>query len=143
MATQKITPAPLTRPLHVIADEIGRDWPRVLDAGIESGFGRIGQHPANPYWSAMRTLSTLDDSVGWDDARRIVLTFLSNAGQWKGETARRVKDELRAALLHHDIERHEPSDLPPAGPSRTAARRAANRQRQAYDPLLNPRGTRF
>jgi hypothetical protein len=46
----------------------------------------------------MLSLSTIGDSYGCDDARGIVLYFLSNARTWKGETARRVKAELNAIL---------------------------------------------
>ena len=71
------------RPLHVIADEVIRDWRKPY-------FGAV------PYLGAMRFLHTMRDDYGADDARSIVLYFLANAGTWRGDTARRVKAELKA-----------------------------------------------
>jgi hypothetical protein len=75
----------MARPLHEIAREVKREWTPVY-------FGAV------PYLDAMLSLSTIGDSYGCDDARGIVLYFLSNARTWKGETARRVKAELNAIL---------------------------------------------
>lgn len=73
------------RPLHVIAEEIIRDWRKPY-------FGAV------PYLGAMRFLHTMRDAYGADDARSIVVYFIANSATWKGETARRVKAELRAML---------------------------------------------
>lgn len=72
-----------TRPIYEIAAEIRRDWAKPY-------FGAV------PYLDAMRSLSSVEDSYFYDDARTVILYFLSNAGTWKGETARRVKAELKA-----------------------------------------------
>jgi hypothetical protein len=77
------------RPLYDIADEISRDW-RKQGKGIS--------YAAKPYLDAMGSLRSLDDKYGEDDARGIVHYFLSNASQWKGDTAKRVKAELRGML---------------------------------------------
>lgn len=69
------------RPLHEIANEINSDWKQVNFA-------------AKPYLSAMFGLDKITDRYGADSAKMIVNYFLSNAGQWKGEVARRVKAEL-------------------------------------------------
>lgn len=53
---------------------------------------------AEPYRSAMASLTSLSESYGSDTARSIVLYFLSNTANWRGETARRIKAELRAML---------------------------------------------
>jgi hypothetical protein len=71
------------RPIHAIADEIIRDWKKPY-------FGAV------PYLGAMRFLHTIEDSYGYDDARTVILYFMSNATTWRGETARRVKAELKA-----------------------------------------------
>ena len=71
------------RPIHAIADEIIRDWKKPY-------FGAV------PYLGAMRFLHTIDDAYGYDDARTVILYFMSNATTWRGETARRVKAELKA-----------------------------------------------
>lgn len=73
------------RSLSTIAAEIRADWKNVY-------FGAV------PYLQAMRSLDSIGDVYGYDDARSIVLYFLSNATTWKGETARRIKAELKAML---------------------------------------------
>lgn len=75
----------MTRTLNQIALEISRDWKAPY-------FGAV------PYIRAMGSLSHMGDSYGLDSARGIVSYFLANAGTWRGETARRVKAELKAML---------------------------------------------
>lgn len=72
-----------TRPLYQIASEIRRDWTKV-------------NYAAKPYLEAMGGMSSAQDSYGWDSGREIVLRFLCNAGTWRGETAKRIKAELKA-----------------------------------------------
>lgn len=74
-----------TRPLHEIAAEIRADWKNVW-------FG------AEPYLATMATLDSIKDNYGYDTGDDIVLYFLSNAKTWRGETARRVKAELKGML---------------------------------------------
>lgn len=71
------------RPLHEIAREIKRDWKNVY-------FGAV------PYLNAMATMDSIDGVYGFDSAKSIVLYFLSNASSWRGETAKRIKAELKA-----------------------------------------------
>lgn len=73
------------RPISVIAAEISASWKNVNYAAV-------------PYLSAMRSLNTIDDNYGYDDAKGIVLYFLSNAGSWRGDDARRIKAELKALV---------------------------------------------
>lgn len=73
------------RPVYVIANEIRNDWTRPY-------FGAI------PYLNAMLTLNTMRDRYGLDPADDIVRYFLSNAKTWRGETAKRIKAELKAML---------------------------------------------
>jgi len=73
------------RSLSDIAYEIRRLWRPVY-------FGAV------PYLYAMSRLNDIGDKYGFDDARSIVLYFLSNARTWKGEHARRIKAELNAML---------------------------------------------
>lgn len=73
------------RPVYEIADEITRLWKNVNFA-------------AAPYLKAMRNISSVADTYGADDGRDIVLYFLSNADTWKGPEAKRLKDELKAAM---------------------------------------------
>ena len=73
------------RPLYTIAQEIREDWTSVY-------FGAV------PYLDALLRLDQITDRYYEDDAEDIVLYFLSNATTWRGETARRVKAELKAIL---------------------------------------------
>ena len=82
MATKKIQKVQ-NRPLYEIAREIKNDWKNVY-------FG------AKPYLDAMATLTSIDDNYMFDSAKTIVLYFLGNAGSWRGETAKRIKAELKA-----------------------------------------------
>ena len=70
------------RPLYEIANEIKKDWKNVY-------FGAV------PYLNAMETLSNINDNYGYDTGKSIVLYFLSNATTWRGDTAKRIKKELK------------------------------------------------
>jgi hypothetical protein len=50
---------------------------------------------AKPYLSAMLSLDSIDDKYGLDDARNIILYFLSNAKTFRGEKAKALKLELK------------------------------------------------
>ena len=73
------------RPLYVIAHEIRSDWKNVF-------FG------AEPYLGAMEQIGSIDEMFYADTARSVVVYFLSNATNWRGEVARRVKKELQEML---------------------------------------------
>ena len=73
------------RPLNEIAREIGDDWKKPHFAAV-------------PYLNALAGMHSIHDRFGYDDARGIVLYFLSNAGLWRGPVAKRIKAELKAAL---------------------------------------------
>lgn len=76
----------MTRQLYEIAREIQDDWrPKVNYAAV-------------PYLEAMHELGDITDMFYGDSAKSVVLYFLSNAQTWRGETARRVKAELKAML---------------------------------------------
>lgn len=77
------------RTLNAIAQEVLAD---------QTNWGKTSLIYAKPYLNAMLSLQTLRDTYGADDARSIVLYFLSNASGWRGETARRVKAELKEML---------------------------------------------
>jgi len=78
------------RSLSVIARDICRDWTRV-------------NYAAKPYLCAMQTMGDIRESYGYDSGESIVLYFLSNATSWKGETARRIKAELKAMASNKPI----------------------------------------
>ena len=72
----------MPRPISQIADEIIKDWKKPY-------FG------ARPSLAAMRYLSGPNDMFGADSAQSVLVYFLSNSTGWRGDTARRVKKELK------------------------------------------------
>ena len=76
------------RPLYEIAQEIRKDWKATSKNGIYFG--------AVPYLDAMSSLDKPTDKYGYDSGKSIILYFLANASTWKGDTAKRVKAELKA-----------------------------------------------
>ncbi len=73
------------REIHDIASEIYKDWKKPY-------FGAV------PYLRAMLELRTVQDNYGLDSGQSIVTYFLANAMTWRGETARRVKKELKGMI---------------------------------------------
>lgn len=71
------------RPIYEIAREIRKDWKQPY-------FGAV------PYIDAMLTLNSIHDNYIFDSGKSVVLYFLANANTWRGDTARRVKAELKA-----------------------------------------------
>jgi hypothetical protein len=75
----------MERTLNQIAKEIRMNWTKV-------------NYGAEPYLSAMSSLNSIHDKYYMDDAKTIVLYFLSNAGAWKGDKAKEIKNELKQML---------------------------------------------
>lgn len=71
------------RPLYVIARDIYKSWPKV-------------NYAAKPYLEAMTELTSIEDKYGYDNARSIVLYFLSNASSFRGDQAKALKLELKS-----------------------------------------------
>lgn len=71
------------RPLHEIARDIRRSWPKVNYAAV-------------PYLDALDTLDSITDSYYEDSAKSIVAYLLSNMTTFRGPDAQRIKTELRA-----------------------------------------------
>ena len=74
-----------TRSLNTIASEIRNDWKKPY-------FGAV------PYLDAMQSLNSINDNYGMDSAKSTVIYFLSNATTWRGETAKRIKAELKEMI---------------------------------------------
>lgn len=74
-----------TRSLREIAKDIYNTWQPV-------------NYAARPYVDAMLYLDTMSSTFGHDDAKGIVLRFLSNASTWRGADARRIKAELKSIM---------------------------------------------
>lgn len=77
----------MPRPLYVIAREIASDPAYQPCAWC-----------AAPYVFAMQTMTTIHENYGQDSGDYIVRCALENLKQWRGDTARRVKAELRGML---------------------------------------------
>ena len=75
----------MPRQINHIAGEISLDWAKVNFA-------------AQPYLDAMFRLQSIDDGFMFESGRSIVARFLSNASGYRGETARKLKAELKAML---------------------------------------------
>jgi len=73
------------RTLREIAIEISENWKNPY-------FGAV------PYLEAMKTLYSINDDYYTDSAETVVLYFLSNAGTWRGDVARRIKAELKEMI---------------------------------------------
>jgi hypothetical protein len=71
------------RSIRAIALDIKKEWPKVNFA-------------AKPYLDAMLELDSVNDKYGFDNARSIILYFLSNASSFRGERAKALKTELKA-----------------------------------------------
>ena len=72
-----------TRSIKTIAGEIEKDWAEKV------------YFAARPYLAAMHSLDSVHDSFYADSGHSVVSYFLANAGTWRGDTARRVKAELK------------------------------------------------
>ena len=73
------------RSISDIAYDIRADWQKPY-------FGAV------PYLQAMYELDSINDNYYHDSAKSVVLYFLSNASTWRGETAKRIKAELKAMI---------------------------------------------
>ena len=73
------------RPISEIAREIKKDWNNV-------------HYTAKPYLDAMMSLNSINENYYSDSGKSIVLYFLCNVSSWKGETAKRIKQELKTMV---------------------------------------------
>jgi hypothetical protein len=75
----------MNRSLSIIAREIRADWKKPY-------FGAV------PYLDAMLSLDSVADPYYYDSGESIVRYFLANAATYRGETAKRIKLELKSIL---------------------------------------------
>lgn len=73
------------RNISTIAREIQQDWKKP-------------NYAAMPYLNAMTCMNKMDEDFYFDSGRSVILYFLSNAASWRGDTAKRIKAELKAML---------------------------------------------
>jgi hypothetical protein len=76
------------RSLSSIAREIRADWKKPY-------FGAV------PYLDAMLSLDSVADPYYYDSGESIVRYFLANAATYRGETAKRIKLELKSILARN------------------------------------------
>ena len=72
----------MARPLYEIAAEIKKSWTKI-------------NPNAEEYLNAMMYLNSINDNYYFDSGQEIVLRFLCWANTWRGEDARRIKNELK------------------------------------------------
>ena len=77
--------ATVKRPIYEIARDIKNEWRNVF-------YGAV------PYLDAMLELTDSSSKYGADDAKGILLYFLSNAGTFRGGNAATLKTELKSYL---------------------------------------------
>lgn len=83
-AISKSTP----RLIRIIAEDIETNWP-----GVSLN--------ARPYLNAMHLRDFIWENYYLDSMESVVLYFLSNSASWRGEAARRIKQELKDILKNH------------------------------------------
>ena len=79
----------MARSIYEIAEDIRADY---------ADRGKSVHYSAKPYVEAMLYLDTMQDSYFEDSAHSVMTYALSNLSSWRGETARRVKAEMREML---------------------------------------------
>jgi len=96
MTSNRVEPRPLDRDLSQVATEIVNDY------GNKESF-----YAAMPYAFAMLACHTRDLGAYYydDQLDEMVIRLLGNLHQWRGQVARRVKEELRAALADYQQQR--------------------------------------
>lgn len=80
------------RPLYEFAQDIVSDY---------ADRGKSVPECARAYVDPMSYLNQITDKFGYDDGDTVVIYALSNLTGWRGETAKRVKRELKQIL--HDF----------------------------------------
>lgn len=75
----------MARPIKEIAKDIQKAWKNPSPYALA-------------YLNPMLTLNSIEDNYFLDDAERIVLCFLEEAKTFRGEEARKLKQELKDLL---------------------------------------------
>jgi len=70
------------RPLYEIASEIRKDWKPICPH-------------AQAHLVAFDNATSIDEMYMYDSVKGEVCYFLSNAGSWRGDVARKIKKELK------------------------------------------------
>ena len=81
------------RKISLIARDITTDWSPAKDNRRHGIYFK-----ARPYLEAMHALNHISDRLGYDTGRDIVTSFLTYAHTYRGDNARRFKQELKEIL---------------------------------------------
>lgn len=65
---------------------------------IQKAWGSKVHLAASPYLEALMYLNDADSIYGCEDAKSLVLYFLSNAGGFRGQEAKKLKSELKKVV---------------------------------------------
>lgn len=80
--TTKATKNQTVRPLYEIAKEIRQDWKNMPNY-------------AKAHFEGFQHATSINEMYFQDSVKGEVLYFLSSASTWRGETAKRIKAELK------------------------------------------------
>lgn len=83
----------MSRPIYEIAQDIRKNWSKVSPY-------------AKPYLDAMSFLETLDDNYYFDSGESVVLYFLANAHSFRGDAAKKLKQELKDMVKEYNKTRN-------------------------------------
>ena len=89
------------RSLSTIAAEIRRDWKQPY-------FGAV------PYLGALAEMDQVESPYYNDSGKTVILYFLSNATNWRGPVAKRIKAELKQ-IAGQKLTKAEREALAPVG----------------------------
>lgn len=85
-------------PIYAIARDIWDNWKtHYRDKPVRPAFYVRG----GPYLHAMLHIATCDEHFGLEDGEMIVLRFLNAVTTWRGDAARKFKEQLKAHLPTH------------------------------------------
>jgi hypothetical protein len=76
---------PVVRPLYEVAREIRKDWVNMPNYAMA-------------HFEAFENANSINEMFFMDSVKSEVLYFLGSTQTWKGETAKRIKLELKAMV---------------------------------------------
>jgi hypothetical protein len=85
------------RYLFEIAEDITK---AANDYSTEKGKAPSWWYYSAQYVEALRSLETIDQMYFYDTADSVVRYLLSNLTTWRGEQARKIKEELKSMLTY-------------------------------------------
>lgn len=86
------------RPIYIIVAEMVNDMKKICRSGKRPTDWKEKFAYAVPYVHALMNCSKPTDMYGMDSARNLIPYLLGNLSTYRGETAKRLKAELKAML---------------------------------------------